>query len=120
MAENGYGRIVNLGSIAGRSRSKTASVAYTCSKYAIVGLTRQLAAKLGEKGITVNCVAPSQVDTPMLRENVPADKLDELQKSIPVGRLASPEDVAEAIVFLAGEAASYVNGAVLDINGGQL
>lgn len=120
MAENGFGRIVNIGSIAGRQRSKTASVAYTCSKYGIVGLTRQLAAKVGDSGVTINCVAPSQVDTPMLRDNVSRDTLDALIRTIPVGRLATPEDVAGVICFLVGDGAGYVNGAVIDVNGGQL
>ncbi len=114
-----YGRIVNVGSIAGRSFSRTASVAYTCSKYAVIGLTRQLAASVAADGITVNCVCPSQTRTEMLAA-VPAAQLEAVAAAVPIGRLAEPEEVAEAIAFLTGEAAGYVNGAVLDVNGGQL
>lgn len=114
-----YGRIVNVSSIAARSYSRTASVAYTASKYAIIGLTRQLAARLAVDGITVNCVAPSQFETPMLMTNVPAEVRIRLGAQNPAGRLGQPDDVASAIAFLAGDEASYVNGAVLDVNGGQ-
>lgn len=113
-----YGKIVNVASIAGRSYSRTASVAYTCSKYAVIGLTRHLAANFGKDGININCVAPSQTMTDTLIANVPKGEIDALAGANPMGRLATPEEVARSIVFLSSDAASYINGAVLDVNGG--
>jgi 3-oxoacyl-[acyl-carrier protein] reductase len=115
-----YGKIINVASIAGRSYSQTASLAYTCSKYGVIGLTRQLAATYGRDGITVNCVAPSQIMSETLTENVPKDWIAALAASNPVGRLAEVGEVAQTICFLAGDGAAYINGAVIDINGGQL
>ncbi|OFW07581.1 MAG: hypothetical protein A3H96_00050 [Acidobacteria bacterium RIFCSPLOWO2_02_FULL_67_36] len=120
MRRHGFGRIVNVASIAGRSHSRTASVAYTASKYGVVGLTRQLAAAFGRDGISINCVAPSQTKTDMLAAAATLEQLDAVAAANPLGRLAEPREVAEAIGFLASDAASYINGAVLDVNGGQL
>lgn len=120
MQRHGFGRVVNLGSIAGRAFSKTGSIAYTASKYGVIGLTRQLAAQFGRDGITVNCVAPSQTRTEMLLEIATPTQLDAIAASNPTGRLGEPEDVAAAIAFLASDAAAYINGAVLDVNGGLL
>jgi 3-oxoacyl-[acyl-carrier protein] reductase len=117
MQRQRYGKIVNISSIAARGHSETASVAYTASKYAVVGLTRQLAANFGRDGITVNCVCPSQTKTEML-DAVPAERLEQLASRTAAGRLAEPEEVAAAIAFLASDAAGYVNGAVLDVHGG--
>lgn len=119
MQRQGFGRIVNVASIAGRSFSRTASVAYTASKYGVVGLTRQLAATCGRDGVTVNCVAPSQTRTEMLAV-APPEQLALIAAANPLGRLAEPQEIAEAISFLVSDAASYVNGAVLDVNGGVL
>ena len=113
-----YGKIVNVASIAGRLYSRTASLAYTCSKYAVIGLTRHLAATFGRDGININCVAPSQTLSETLVAHVPKAQMDALATANPLGRLASPEEVARSIVFLSSDAASYINGAVLDVNGG--
>lgn len=115
-----WGKIVNVSSIAGRSYSRTASVAYTCSKYGVIGLTRHLAATFGKDGININCVAPSQTLTETLLINVSKAQLEELASSNPLGRLADPKEVAQTICFLVSDAASYINGAVIDVNGGQL
>lgn len=120
MRRQRFGRIVNVASVAGRSYSRTASVAYTASKYGVVGLTRQLAATFGHEGITVNCVAPSQTETEMLVAATTQDQRDALAAANPLGRLAEPLEVAETIAFLASDAASYINGAILDVNGGVL
>lgn len=119
MRRGRYGRIVNVSSIAGRTYSRTASVAYTASKYAVIGLTRHLAAHVGTDGITVNCVAPSQTKTEMLVGSLTEAEMAALAARVPVRRLADPTDIAEAIAFLTSQAAGYINGAVLDINGGQ-
>lgn len=118
MREQKYGRIVNIASVAGRSFSRTASLPYTCSKYAVIGLTRQLAATFGRDGINVNCVAPAQTLSEMLVESVPESELKQLAEKNPLGRLAQPDEVAAVICFLASDKASYINGAVVDVNGG--
>ena len=117
MQRRRYGKIVNISSIATRGYSETASVAYTASKYAVNGLTRQLAANFAKDGICVNCVCPSQTKTEMLAA-VPVERLERRASRTAVGRLAEPEEVAEAIAFLASHGASYINGALLDVNGG--
>jgi NAD(P)-dependent dehydrogenase (short-subunit alcohol dehydrogenase family) len=114
------GKIVNIASIAGRSYSRTASVAYTASKYGVIGLTRQLAATFGSYGININCVAPSQTLSEMLTSSLSESELEKLAEANPLGRLAQPEEVAKVICFLASEEASYINGAVVDVNGGLL
>lgn len=115
---NGGGSIINVSSIAGHSYSATASEAYTCSKYGMIGLTKQLAQRYASGNIRVNCVCPSQTLTPMLEGALSEERRSELASRNPSGRLAHPEDVARAVWFLASNEADYVNGAVLDVNGG--
>jgi len=119
MLKRSYGKIVSISSIAGRNRSIVASVPYTCSKYAIIGMTRQLALHYAQHNININCVCPSQTVTPML-SRAPKEKIDALVATIPARRLGNPEEVAECVLFLCSDKAAYVNGAVLDINGAQL
>jgi len=113
------GRIVNVSSIAGRHKSIVSGVHYTASKYAIVGLTKQLAQEVSKHNILVNCVCPSQTLTEMLEESMTADQLKELQSKIPVRRIATVTEQALPILFLCSSAASYISGAAIDINGGQ-
>ena len=120
MRKQRYGRIVNISSIAGRSYSRHASVAYTASKYAVIGMTRQLAAHFGKDGITINCVCPSETKTEMFVQTVPPARRRRLAARHPMGRLAEPDEVAQVIGFLGSEAASYVNGAIIDVNGGVI
>lgn len=112
--------VVNVSSIAGRLRSISLSAAYSTSKAALLGLTRHLAGELGPRGIRVNCVCPSQTLTPMLNEALSPEGQEKLAASIPLRRLARPEEQAAAIYFLCTPASSYVNGAILDVNGGIL
>jgi NAD(P)-dependent dehydrogenase (short-subunit alcohol dehydrogenase family) len=114
-----FGRIVNVSSIAARGYSRNASLAYTSSKYGVIGLTRQLAAEFGREGITVNCVCPSETATDMLVRSVPKARLEAKARAHPMGRLATPTEVAEAIAFLASDEASYISGATVDVNGGM-
>ncbi len=113
-------KIVNVSSIAGRSKSVVAGVPYTSSKAGVIGLTRQLAQELGPKGININCVCPSQTLTGMLEKNMTDEMILSLQKTIPLGRIANVNEIVQPIMFLCSEKASYIHGACIDINGGQL
>lgn len=112
MRRAGYGRIVNVSSLAGRTASATASLPYTVSKAGLLGLTRALAVELAPHGILVNAVAPGRI----ANDNWPSGKA---WTAPPVGRIARPEEVAAAIVFLASERNSYAAGVTLDVNGAQ-
>jgi 3-oxoacyl-[acyl-carrier protein] reductase len=114
------GRIVNVSSIAGRNKSIVSGVHYTSSKAGIIGLTRQLAHELGPRGIRVNCTCPSQTLTPMLEESMTKEEQDKLCENIPLRRLGTIDDQVGPIVFLCSELSNYLNGSVIDVNGGQL
>jgi 3-oxoacyl-[acyl-carrier protein] reductase len=113
-------KIVNVSSIAGRNKSIVSGVHYTSSKAGIIGLTRQLAYELGPRGINVNCTCPSQTLTPMLKQSMNEQELNDLTTTIPLGRLATVSDQVGPIVFLCSELSNYMTGSILDINGGQL
>jgi NAD(P)-dependent dehydrogenase (short-subunit alcohol dehydrogenase family) len=115
-----HSKIVNVSSIAGRNKSICSGVHYTSSKAGIIGLTRQLAHEVGPMNINVNCVCPSQTMTEMLKKSMTESEMKELANNIPLKRLARIEDVVNPILFLCSEGAAYVNGACLDVNGGQL
>jgi NAD(P)-dependent dehydrogenase (short-subunit alcohol dehydrogenase family) len=115
-----YGRIVNISSTAGRMVSTLGGADYTSSKAGLLGLTRATAKELGRFGITVNAVCPGMIDTELTRETASPDLLDRLAASYPVPRLGTPLEVADLICFAASEAAGYITGASLDINGGDL
>lgn len=114
------GRIVNVSSIAGRSKSIVSGVHYTSSKAGIIGLTRQLAHELGPRGIHVNCTCPSQTLTPMLEQSMTKEQQEKLCENIPLRRLGTVNDQVGPIVFLCSELSSYLNGCIIDVNGGQL
>tara|TARA_B000000557_G_C20707929_1_gene414576 strand:- start:34 stop:747 length:714 start_codon:yes stop_codon:yes gene_type:complete len=120
MKTQNYGRIVNVSSIAGRSKSIVSGVHYTSSKYGIIGLTKQLANEVSKHNILVNCVCPSQTMTEMLQESMSEEAIAELEAKIPVRRIATTKEQAMPILFLCSNAASYISGAALDVNGGQL
>ncbi len=120
MVRQRHGKIINISSKAGRAYSISASLAYTCSKYGVIGLTRQLAAEFASKNININCVCPSQVNTEMLKENVSKAVRQEMAARSPMGRFAEPEDVAELIAFLSSDATSYINGSIIDIHGAKI
>lgn len=113
-------RIVNFSSIAGRNRSLVSGLHYTSSKAGIIGLTRQLAYELGPRNINVNCVCPSQTKTKMLLESMTLEDQNNLSEEIPLKRLATVSDQVGPVVFLCSELANYINGAIIDVNGGQL
>ncbi|NKQ52296.1 SDR family oxidoreductase [Amycolatopsis sp. K13G38] len=117
---SGDGSITNMGSIAGRHRSLTANAAYAAAKGGVIALTRQLAHELAPERVRVNCVCPGLVGTEIIRRNVPENEQADLARSIPMGRFAAPEEIATVTCFLASAAASYLTGAVVDVNGGLL
>ena len=120
MKEQRYGRIVNLSSTAGKTVSTLGGAHYTASKAALLGLTRAAAKELGPYGVTVNAVCPGLFDTELTRENATPEQLEAIAKTFPVRRLGEAVEVADLICFLASEAAGYITGASLDINGGDL
>lgn len=124
MIERRYGRIINLGSKAGRFGSLFAGANYAAAKGAIAALTRQMAMEYGPHGITVNCVAPGLVLTERTRgfyaSRRSAEERARTLDEIPVRRHGEPEDVAAAIAFLASAEASFITGITLDVNGGQV
>lgn len=113
-----WGRVVMITSQAARTRSQVAGAHYAASKAGLMGLARSLATELGPDGITVNSVAPGRIDTPMARASAVGAN-DAFLAGIPLGRAGSPEEVAEVVAFLASDAASYLNGATLDVGGGS-
>ncbi len=117
MLGRGRGSIVNLASISGRTRSTLAAPSYVASKAGVIGLTMSLAAQSAGRGVRVNAVAPGPVDTGMIRD-LPSELQARLVATIPMGRLATPREIAQAIAFLASDAASFITGETLNVNGG--
>ena len=120
MKQKRYGKIINVSSIAGRTYSKLCGLHYSCSKAAIITMTKQLAAELGPYGINVNCICPGQTYTGMLEPFLKENGKKSIEDKIPLGYIAVPQQQANVIVFLATDEANYMNGAILDVNGGQL
>lgn len=116
MMERGSGRIVNVASDAGRVGSLGETV-YSAAKGGLIAFTKSLARETARHGVSVNCVCPGPTDTPLMAA-VPDKVKDALIKAIPFRRLGKPEEVADAIVFFAGDGASYVTGQVLSVSGG--
>jgi 3-oxoacyl-[acyl-carrier protein] reductase len=119
MRARGRGRIVNLASIAGQLASAAAAPHYAASKAGIVALTRTFAAELAPHGVTVNAVAPSAIESPLL-DRLPAERRAGIAAATPLGRFGRPDEIAAAVVYLASDAAAYTTGATLDVNGGRL
>ncbi len=119
MKENGSGRIINISSTAGQ-RGEAGHAHYAASKGGIIALTKSLAAELASSGITVNAVAPGWTETDMAKDALDGPGREAILASIPLGRPARPEEIAGAVLFLASDLASYVNGEILNVNGGNV
>lgn len=117
MKASNWGRIVNVSSLAGRARSLVAGASYSVSKAGLIGLTRAIASEFGAAGITANCVAPGRILTRMA-EQAGEEVNRRYAEQIPVRRLGTPAEVGSAIAYLASEDAAFINGALLDLNGG--
>ena len=120
MLEQGGGTIVNVASVAGRSISLIGGVHYCASKHAAIGITRHMARELCTRGIRANAFCPGATHTPMIHDNMDAEAVKGLEERIALGRLAEPEEHARVIAFMLSDAASYLNGACLDANGGSV
>lgn len=116
MMKRRYGRIINMASVVGVT-GNPGQTNYAASKAGIIAMTKCLASEIASRGITANCIAPGFVKTPMT-DVLPQDVKDKLSASIPMQRLGLPEDIANAVMFLASDEASYITGQTLHVNGG--
>lgn len=116
MMHNRWGRVVNISSIVG-AVGNPGQANYAASKSGLFGLSKSVAMELATRNITVNCVAPGFIDSPMTAK-IPEVHKEKLESAIPMKRIGKPEEVAAAVCFLASEEASYVTGHVLHVNGG--
>ena len=114
------GRIINVSSISGRQVTVASSPAYVSAKAAVIQLTRYLAQELGPHGVTANAIAPITTLTPRVAALRTEAEVERIASLVPLKRLAEPEDHAQAMLFLASDAASYLNGITLDVNGGRV
>lgn len=114
------GRIINVASISGRTIAGSTSPAYSAAKAGVIQLTRFLAVQLGPSGITANAIAPVTTLTPRVAALRTPEDVERIASQIPLRRLGKPEDSANAMLFLASDAASYLNGIALDVNGGRV
>jgi len=111
-----WGRIINITSVVAQA-GNPGQVNYAAAKAGITGMSKSLAQEVGSRGITVNCVAPGLVETPMTAK-LTDDQRSRILAAVPLGRMGRPADIAAGVLYLASEEASYVTGATLDINGG--
>jgi len=117
MVGAGWGRIINISSVVGQT-GNFGQANYAAAKGAIISLTESLARELAKKGVTVNAVAPGFIETDMV-SGLPEAALNQVKAMTPMGRLGKPEEIADAVVFLASPRSAYVTGQVLAVNGGM-
>lgn len=120
MRRNSWGRIINISSRAARMRTGIGNANYAASKAGLIGFSRVIAGELGPDGITVNCIAPSRIETSMTQAFAESPQLlEQIVRDAPVGRIGTPQDIAAAASYLCSDGASFVTGVVLDVNGGS-
>jgi 3-oxoacyl-[acyl-carrier protein] reductase len=119
MTSRGRGSIVTMASSAAR-RPGGAPVAYAAAKAGVIALTRHAAHEVAGAGVRVNCLAPATILTGRMQQGIPLDRQRELAATYPLGRLGRPDDVAQATLFLAADASSWITGITLDVAGGQV
>ena len=119
MIERGGGSIVNLSSSTGAHDANAGAAAYVASKGGVTLLTRSMAIDHAPACVRVNAVAPGPTDTPMLRDNLTPDELEDFMATFPAKRLGLPAELAAAALFLASDEASFVTGSILAVDGGQ-
>jgi NAD(P)-dependent dehydrogenase (short-subunit alcohol dehydrogenase family) len=112
------GRIVTFSSVAARYGSIMSGIDYVATKAAIIGMTKTLASELASRGVTANCIAPGLIDTPMFRTSVKPEDDAKVSQAVPLGYIGDPQDIAAAVRFLVSDAAHYITGVTLDVNGG--
>jgi len=117
MMKKRWGRIINISSVVGFT-GNAGQVNYATTKAGLIGFTKSLAKELASRGITVNAVAPGFIETDMT-DQIPAEIKEKYLEQIPMGRFGKPEEVADPVVFLASEMASYINGETIHVNGGM-
>lgn len=117
MMKQRHGRIISITSVVGAA-GNPGQANYAAAKAGVAGMTRALARELGSRNVTVNCVAPGFIDTDMTR-SLTEEQQSALKSQIPMGRLGQPEDIAEAVAFLASPKAGYITGVELHVNGGM-
>ena len=117
MVERGYGRIVNVASIAGKEGNPMAA-AYSASKAAVIAITKAIGKDVARSGVLVNCVAPAVTETPILA-GMSQHHIDYMVERIPMGRMGKPDEIAALIAWLASDECSFSTGAVYDISGGR-
>ncbi len=120
MIENGGGKIVNIASLAASRMSKLGGADYTASKYGLAGFSHHLAFELAAYKINVNTVCPGATLTPLVVSKTTEQFRDTISKQIPLGRWVAPEDIADAVLFLASGRSAMITGVVLGVDGGQL
>ena len=118
MVARKWGRIINIASVSGMRAVGTGRTAYGTSKAAVIGLTRQIASELADRGVTANAIAPGPVDTPLAKAMHSPASREAFTNAIPMKRYGVPEEVAALASFLASERSAYLNGAVIPIDGG--
>lgn len=120
MQQCGWGKIVNIASLAASRMSKLGGADYTAAKYGLVGLSHHLAFELATHGINVNVICPGATLTPLVESKTTEGFRTEVAAQIPLNRWVTPEDIAEAALFLASDRAAMITGVVLGVDGGQL
>lgn len=117
MIQKGWGRIINIASLAARTGGQVAPIHYVATKAGVLGLTKIMAKEAGPFGINVNSINPGRIDTPMIHD-VPDEVNESYIPKIPVRRLGLPEDIGKVVLFLASDLSDYITGATIEVNGG--